>query len=139
MRVLLVPNADKGRAVEAARTLSTWLVDAGHEPVLAEPDALASGLEDASVSPGAFGELDLAVALGGDGTILKAAHLLAGADTPILGVNLGQAADSSRARTSAICRGLSETCSRAPGSSSGAACSRCGSPSVAGRPVCTTR
>ncbi len=90
MRVLLVPNADKGRAVEAARSLSAWLVEAGHDPVLVEADALASGLDARSAPAGSIGDVDLVVALGGDGTILKAAHILDGADVPVLGVNLGR-------------------------------------------------
>jgi len=34
--------------------------------------------------------LDLVVALGGDGTLLRAVHLVAGRDIPVLGINLGQ-------------------------------------------------
>ena len=41
MRVLLVPNAEKGRVVEVARSLDQWLVARGHESVFAEDDALA--------------------------------------------------------------------------------------------------
>ena len=33
---------------------------------------------------------ELVVALGGDGTILRAVHLLDGEDAPVLGVNLGR-------------------------------------------------
>ncbi len=90
MRALIVPNADNERALDAARSLVGHLVSAGHEPVLSESDAIASGLDEFAAPPGAFGELDLVVALGGDGTILRAAHLIAGAGTRILGVNLGR-------------------------------------------------
>ncbi len=34
--------------------------------------------------------VDLLVALGGDGTLLRAVHLVAGRDVPVLGINLGQ-------------------------------------------------
>ncbi|MDO8915421.1 MAG: NAD(+)/NADH kinase [Coriobacteriia bacterium] len=90
MRVLIVPNSDNGHAVEAARSLSAHLARQGHEPLLAESDAVAIGLDDRGAAVGAFGELDLVVALGGDGTILKAVHLLDGSGVPILGVNLGR-------------------------------------------------
>jgi len=90
VRALIVPNADNGRALDAARSLAAHLAAAGHVPLLSESDALASGLDAHAAAAGAFGELDLVVALGGDGTILRAAHLIAGAGTRILGVNLGR-------------------------------------------------
>ncbi len=46
---------------------------------------------DGSVALDLDGEpLDLIVALGGDGTLLRAVHLVAGRDIPVLGINLGQ-------------------------------------------------
>lgn len=38
----------------------------------------------------AAGKLDCLLTMGGDGTLLRGARVLAGADTPILGVNLGR-------------------------------------------------
>lgn len=35
------------------------------------------------------GRIDVLMALGGDGTVLRAVRVLAGADTPVIGVNLG--------------------------------------------------
>ena len=90
MRILLVPNNDNPTAVEAARSLAAALSGDGHEPVLSEDAAAACGLGALAVAQAAIGDPDLTVALGGDGTILKAVHLLAGADSPILGVNLGR-------------------------------------------------
>jgi NAD+ kinase len=90
MRVLLVPNTRHPGAVAAAAELSTWLLGQGFEPVLAQSDAEESGLTQFGVASSDFGDLALTVALGGDGTILKAVHLLGGAEIPVLGVKFGR-------------------------------------------------
>jgi len=51
-------------------------------------DALAHGLQDVGSDRHAM-DADLVVSLGGDGTVLRAVHLLDGAPVPILGVNVG--------------------------------------------------
>jgi NAD+ kinase len=89
MRVLLVPNTGNPKAVAAASELATWLIAQGLEPVLSTADAAASGLADFG-SEEALVDCVLVVALGGDGTILKAASMLGGAEIPILGVNMGR-------------------------------------------------
>jgi NAD+ kinase len=81
----------RDEAVEAARDLTTWLVDAGHEVRLPESDAALAGLERYGVDEGSFAAgLDLAVSLGGDGSMLRAVELVAPEGVAILGVNLGQ-------------------------------------------------
>ncbi len=87
MRIHLVPNTDNPRACAAAREIALGLVSDGHAVTATAPDA--EGCE-AKVAVGAAVDADLVVALGGDGTILKAVHLLAGADVPIFGINLGR-------------------------------------------------
>ncbi|MBE0476000.1 MAG: NAD(+)/NADH kinase [Coriobacteriia bacterium] len=90
MRVLLVPNTGNPRSVQAVRELAVWLVSGGWESVLVSEDAEAVGLPEHGVPRTGIGVPALAVALGGDGTILKAVHLSESADTPVLGVNLGR-------------------------------------------------
>ena len=90
MRVLLVPNTANPRSVAATRGLTESLKAAGYVPLVVTEDAEACGVPICSVSRAEVGAPELVVALGGDGTILKAVHLLSGADAPILGVNLGQ-------------------------------------------------
>lgn len=90
MRVLLVPNPANPRSVEAIRTVSQYLGERGYEPLLAVDDAEQCGLPLQGINRAAIGQPELAFALGGDGTILKAVHLLGPSDTPILGINLGR-------------------------------------------------
>ncbi len=90
MRVLLVPNTLNPAAVNATVELATWLAGQGFTPVLATDDAVAVGLADYGVAPSDIGEPVLVVALGGDGTILKAVHLLGEVEVPVLGVNFGR-------------------------------------------------
>jgi NAD+ kinase len=76
-----------------ARTLgaevATWLEAGAHEVVLAESDADLLGV--AGCTPDADGlDLDLVVAIGGDGTVLRAARRAVAADAAILGLNLGE-------------------------------------------------
>lgn len=90
MRILLVPNTLNPTAVNATVELAAWLSGQGLEPVLATADASGVGLSDYAVAPADIGEPVLVVALGGDGTILKAVHLLGEVEVPVLGVKFGR-------------------------------------------------
>jgi NAD+ kinase len=90
VHVLLVPNTSNPIAVTAACELATWLSAQGFDPILSAEDATACSLADFGVPVSEIGEPGLTVALGGDGTILKAVHLLPEVETPVLGVNLGR-------------------------------------------------
>lgn len=77
-------------AVELARKAASWLLGQGHQVRLLEGDAEHAGLEELACSPeGLTAGLDVAVSLGGDGTMLRAVDLVAGDDVPVIGVNLG--------------------------------------------------
>ncbi len=89
VRILIVPNIRHETARLAACELVTWLVGGGYEPVIATDHASGCGLEAYAVPPTEIGTPELVVALGGDGTILAAVHLLGEVEVPILGVNLG--------------------------------------------------
>ncbi|MDP2182458.1 MAG: NAD(+)/NADH kinase [Actinomycetota bacterium] len=90
MRVLIVPNAGNSVALASAREVVASLAAGGFDPVLTSDDAEASGLKDFGVPVTEIGEPGLVVSLGGDGTILKAVHLLGPIEVPILGVNMGK-------------------------------------------------
>lgn len=77
-------------AVELARTAVAWLTERGHEVRLPKRDAELAGLEaercdDDELVHG----LDVAVSLGGDGTMLRTVDLVADQQVPVIGVNLG--------------------------------------------------
>lgn len=87
----LVVHVGRPRATELAEKLIRFLPDKGIILRLPESDADALGHARLSVSNEKFGEdLDLAIALGGDGTVLRAVQLIGRRETPVLGVNLGR-------------------------------------------------
>lgn len=73
-RIGIVTKRDSRAATDAADRLTRWLAARGREAVR---------------DPEAPDGLDLMVVLGGDGTLLASARLVAGRRIPILGVNLG--------------------------------------------------
>ncbi|GAV31490.1 probable inorganic polyphosphate/ATP-NAD kinase [Coriobacteriaceae bacterium EMTCatB1] len=90
MRVLLVPNTANPRSIEAAQAAATWLAERGVEAVLEARDAEACGMPQRGMPRAEARQVDLAVALGGDGTMLKAVHTVGSPEVPLLGVNLGR-------------------------------------------------
>jgi NAD+ kinase len=73
-----------------AREAAAWLMDQGHEVRVPELDAELTGLVELAATDSALTKgLDLAVSLGGDGTMLRTVDLVADAGVPVLGVNLG--------------------------------------------------
>ena len=61
------------------------------EPRLPPQEAELIGRPDLAMPTGEFGDgLDICLSLGGDGTMLRTSHLVAGHGVPILGVNAGK-------------------------------------------------
>lgn len=94
-RILVVSHTHREEAVAATIEVMHALRDAGVIPVLDAGDREAFA-EHFDVGPtellgrdAAVSELEIAIVLGGDGTILRAAEMLRGSDCPIVGVNLG--------------------------------------------------
>ena len=86
----LVPHRDRPVAQELAERAATWLVANGVEVRVPASLAPACGLEKYATDPDEFASgLDLAISLGGDGTMLHAVQLIYPAPVPLLGVNVG--------------------------------------------------
>ena len=89
--VVLMVHGERLQAMELARAAARWLIERGHEVRLPVTDAEVAELREHGVpEDGLVKGLDLAVSLGGDGTMLRTVDLVAGEGVPVLGVNVGQ-------------------------------------------------
>lgn len=87
----LVVHQGRPEAIMVARQTTKWLQQKGHEVRFTRDDAAMTGFDDLGYAPRSLvGGLDLAVSLGGDGTMLRTVELVAAEGVPVLGVNLGQ-------------------------------------------------
>ena len=99
--VLLVSHTARKEALSATLECAEALLKAGITPVMDQQErseTLAHAKTVSNLSAEAIlelgkdvqeSDLELAVVLGGDGTILKAAELVRASQTPLLGINLG--------------------------------------------------
>jgi NAD+ kinase len=99
--VLLVSHTARQEALSATLECAEALIKAGITPVMEHQERAATAEYAKSVSNNSADailelgkdaqevDLELAVVLGGDGTILKAAELVRASQTPLLGINLG--------------------------------------------------
>ncbi len=93
MKAVIFPNFQKDNALECARNLCDILYKNGIEVYI--DNGFKNEFSDKPfVKYGIFDELaedsDFAIAIGGDGTILKCAKHIIGFDTKLLGINTGR-------------------------------------------------
>jgi NAD+ kinase len=103
--VLLVVHERRKEALELAAQTAAWLTAAGHTVRLPARDAAAAGLPEHAAgtdSPDPAEGADLAVSLGGDGTMLRAVSLTARRGVPVFGVNVGNLGYLTAAEPSAL-------------------------------------
>ena len=88
--IVFVPHHQRAEAAHLAKRAISRLEEAGHACRVPATDAATTGLdawavEDEATPVGA----DLAVAIGGDGTMLRTIELVGRHGVPVLGVNVG--------------------------------------------------
>ena len=88
-RVLIIPNVRKPGIVDLVRSVERWFANNGIDYFLLEGDADALSME---VPTATVDELaaDLALVMGGDGTVLHAVDVLWGKEIPLVGINIGK-------------------------------------------------
>ena len=88
MRIHLLVNHRREDALEAAHSAAGWLKNRG--VMVASDRDSAAQLKLPIAEPHDFGNADLVVSFGGDGTLIRAAHFCSERGTPILGVYYGR-------------------------------------------------
>jgi NAD+ kinase len=82
------PHPNRDEAIDLATATAAWLTADGHQAPI-----LCGEMVDGAVAPEAHrlvaATLDLAVSLGGDGTMIRTVDLVAPLGVPVLGVNVG--------------------------------------------------
>jgi NAD+ kinase len=89
--IAILLHHERSEAHSLARTAVDWLTERKHEVRLPKEDAAIIDRADIGVQEEALPDgCDLAISLGGDGTMLRTVDLVASKGVPVLGVNVGQ-------------------------------------------------
>lgn len=113
--VLLVAHHDRQEAGALARVAAEWLRGHDHQPWMLADDAAALGLDDLAADHNP-GSADLALSLGGDGTMLRTVKVLGQSTAisptavpravPVIGVNIGLLGYLTEVEPDALCASL---------------------------------
>lgn len=88
MRIHLIVNVHRSDALESAREAVSIMRSHRVDHAADLKSAQELGID--GVNDNTFGDCDLVVSFGGDGTLIRAAHLCSARSTPILGVYFGR-------------------------------------------------
>jgi NAD+ kinase len=87
----IILHHERVQAAELASDAIAWLDERGHEVRLPVQDAGLLDRPDLGSAEATFARgLDVAISLGGDGTMLRTVALVAREGVPVIGVNVGQ-------------------------------------------------
>ncbi|MGZ3747497.1 MAG: NAD(+)/NADH kinase [Pseudobdellovibrionaceae bacterium] len=86
--IALVYRPEVPEAVQLAMNLATWLKTKDYKVFTAPEQPLIAGTKILK-GKSALDKIGLVIALGGDGTYLRAVHALEGRQIPIVGINMG--------------------------------------------------
>ncbi len=89
-RVGFILKPGSSEAGDLLAQLAQWLRARGHVPLVTDEDQIAPDGVEIVPEDRLGGEADMAMVLGGDGTMLRAGYLVADHDVPVLGINLGR-------------------------------------------------
>lgn len=90
MKIGIIANPQKGDAKNVVPEIIKWLKEKGHEVfVIEECKAIVEGLAPVVSAEHLRNNAAVILAMGGDGTLLKSARIVASKGIPILGINLG--------------------------------------------------
>lgn len=90
MNLLIVRNNSNSQAIDASLLLATYLGTQGIGYAIFDSSDLEGLDPNPLVSQQLARGVDLAVVLGGDGTILRTARAIGTSGVPILGINFGR-------------------------------------------------
>jgi NAD+ kinase len=86
--IALVYRLQTKEAVELAKKITKWLADKDYDVFTAPEQKMIAGTKLISKKSG-LDKVGLVIALGGDGTYLRAVRILEGRQIPIVGINMG--------------------------------------------------